>query len=834
MADLGLPGIVGAEAHVALEGEPGAAGAGAVGQATPALVLLVESEAGYAALSRLLTRGQMAGAKGAPRLAWDDLAVAAEARGLVCLSGGWQGALVAALRAGNRALARRRAERLRDLFGPGRFWVELQHHRRPEDRRLIAELTELAEQLRLGVVATNGVLYADRAARPLQDVLTCIKHHTTLDGAGPLLKPNAEYGLKSPAEMAALFPHQPAAIRNTTLVAERCAFRLENVGYRFPAFPVPEGETPFSYLYALCQAGARQRYHPIEPRVSKQLAHELELIQKLGLAEYLLIVWDIMRFARERGILAQGRGSAANSVVAYVLGITNVDPIKLDLLFERFLSEERQGAPDIDVDFANKDREQVIQYVYERYGRAHAGMVCEVISYRPRSAIRDVGKALGLSLEEVDRLAKAVDRYGPIPEEDYPGANSVSRYGSEQDDGGSKNGRGPKDAREGPHGRDVQDGRDSRDGRGGGKGREGVGAGGRGALSPLRAVDPRLGPLVQQIQGFPRHLGIHVGGMIVTREPLEEVAPLERATMAGRTVIQWDKDDVEAMGLVKIDLLGLGMLSLLQDALKLVQEHEGHTIDLAALSFDDPEIYDMLCRADAVGLFQVESRAQMSTLPRLKPRTFYDLVIEISLIRPGPIQGGSVHPYLRRRAGLEPVTYPHPKLQPVLEKTLGVPLFQEQGMRLAIAAAGFSPGKADQLRRAMGHKRSRERMAELYDDFLQGMAANGIPERVGRQVWKQLSAFADYGFPESHAASFALIVYASAYLKRYYPVAFYCALLNNQPMGFYPPATIVGDVRRHGVRILPVDVQRSRADCTVEQGALRLGLRYVKGIGESV
>ena len=770
-AGVGLVAIVGAE--IAVDGRH--------------LTLLVESEAGYANLCRLLSRAQLAGSKGQPRLALDDLE-RSDLAGLICLSGCRQGPLAAALLQRDRATAQAWGQRLGRLFGPGRFWVEAQQHCLPDDRRLLAELAALAERLRVGLVATNTVLYARRSDRPLQDVLTCIKHRTTLERAGPLLRPNAEFGLKSAAELARLFAGYPQALSNTLRIAERCEFRLQNLGYRFPSFPVPAGETPFSYLYGLCQQGARERYGPMRPEVSRQLAHELELIQKLGLAEYFLIVWDIMRFARERGILAQGRGSAANSVVAYVLGITNVDPIALNLLFERFLSEERSEAPDIDIDFANKHREQVIQYVYERYGREHAGMVCEVITYRPRSAVRDVGKALGLSLEQVDQLAKAIDHRSLDDLEAALGGAGAAAPPPE----GEQETTGPYSMARDERQRPVE------------------------AAPAELPPCPGLLPLVRAIQHFPRHLGIHVGGMIVTREPLGEVVPLEHATMPGRTVVQWDKDDVGSMGLVKIDLLGLGMLSLLQEAIALVQRHHDRTIDLAKLGYDDPAVYDMLCRADAVGLFQVESRAQMNTLPRLKPRTFYDLVIEISLIRPGPIQGGSVHPYLRRRAGLEPVVYPHPKLEPVLKKTLGVPLFQEQGMRLAVAAAGFSPGKADQLRRAMGHKRSRERMAELYEDLLQGMEANGISREVGDQVWKQLSAFADYGFPESHAASFALLVYASAYLKLYYPAEFYCAILNSQPMGFYPPAVLVADARRHGVEVRPVDVNLSGAECTVE------------------
>ncbi|MBI4318714.1 MAG: error-prone DNA polymerase, partial [Chloroflexi bacterium] len=756
------------------------------------VVLLARNAAGYANLSRLISHAQLTGTKGDARL---DFAVLARNRaGLICLSGCQNGEIASHLLANRKDEAMKAARKYLSVFGRENFWIELQNHRLPRDKKLCAELIGLAKQIGVRCMATNDVHYATPKGRRLQDILVCIKTHTTLEQGHPLRRPNAEFYLKSAAEMSALFAQYPDAVRNTARIAERCDVDLfapsmwgaEGAGTRggLPQFAVPEGETPFSYLCHLVYQGARERYHPITPAVCKQLAHELDVIQKLGLAGYFLIVWDIVRFCKERDILAQGRGSAANSVVCFCLDITNVDPIKLDLLFERFLSEERAGTPDIDLDVANKDREEVIQYLYQKYDRRHAGMVCEVITYRGRSAIRDVGKALGLSLDQVDEMAKRAEGRG---------SRNESR-------GSSVEGRGWS----------VQ------------------------SSSLFQALGSRpstLDSLCDEIQDFPRHLGIHVGGMIITARPLVEIVPVERATMPGRTVVQWDKDSVEEAGLIKIDVLGLGMLSLIQDCLKLVKQHRGVEIDLAKLPYDDPEVYDMLCRADTVGVFQVESRAQMATLPRLKPRCFYDIVVEIALIRPGPIQGEMVHPYLRRRQGLEPVTYPHPKLEPVLRKTLGVPLFQEQGMKLAIAAAGFSPGKADLLRKAMGHKRSRQQMDALCDDLIRGMAENGIPQEAAMRIFKQLAAFADYGFPESHAASFAHIVYASAYLKRYYPAEFYCALLNNQPMGFYQPSVIVGDARRHGIETLPVDVNKSRVDCTVEGDRVRLGYRYVRGIG---
>lgn len=735
------------------------------------LTLLVRDATGWANLCRLLSTGQLAGEKDAPLF---DLATLTDrTAGLIALTGP-DGEPAQLLAQGQAAEATTSLRRLKALFG-GAVAVELWEHHLPADVGRTAALVELARTVGVKLVATNRVLYATPDRKPLHDVLTCLRHHTTLAEAGPLLAPNAEAWLKGPAAMRTLFAEVPEAMSNTVTLAEQCQFALGTIGYHFPTFALPAGETPFSYLHSLCHEGARRRYQPLTPAVSRQLAHELEIIQRLELAEYFLIVWDLVRFAHEQGILCQGRGSAANSVVAYALGITNVDPIAQNLLFERFLSEERAGVPDIDLDFANKDRERVIQYVYERYGRDRVGMVAEVIAYRPRSAVRDVGKALGFPPAQLDRLAKALDR------DDL--ATAVD-----------------------------------------------AGLGAAGLVKDSLPIQ-HLRTLCAQLEGLPRHLSIHPGGMVLTAKPITEVLPLERARMADRTIVPWDKDDLEDLGFCKIDLLGLGMLSLISDCLALLRA-QGRPLDLSRLAPDDPAVYDLICTADTIGVFQVESRAQLTTIPRLQPRTFYDLVIQVSLIRPGPIQGGSVNPYLRRRRGEEPVTYPHPALEAVLAKTLGVPLFQEQGMKIAVALAGFRPGEADALRRAMGRKRSREQMAILEAKFLAGCARTGIEPAVATHVWQQMAAFADYGFPESHACSFALIVYQSAYLKKYCPVEFYVSLLNNQPMGFYSPEVIVGDARRHNISVLPVDITCSRYDCTVEDGALRLGYRMVHGIGE--
>ena len=740
------------------------------------VTLLARDRRGYANLCRLLSAAQLGHPKGEASASFDLLS--RHAAGLVCLSGCPRGELAQALRRGDEAAAAAVAGRYADLFGPNGYWVEVHNHLLAEEAHLTAALARLAERQGLPVVATNDVHYARGEEYRLQHVLACIKAQTTLDEAGTLLRPNAEWRLKSPAEMQAIFGALPQALTATLAIAEQCTLELTGLKPSLPDFALPPGETAFSYLYQLCHVGAQRRYHPITPAVLRQLTHELEIIEQLHLAGYFLIVWDVARFCVERDILAQGRGSAANSVVCYVLGITNVDPIRHGLLFERFLSEEREGYPDIDLDIAHQDREQVIQYVYAKYGRDHAAMICEVITYRARSAVRDVGKTLGLSFEQVDQLAKALDSHTAL---DAKAAQETA---------------------------------------------------GAVALGGPAAVE--LYALCRAIDGFPRHLSIHVGGFVITGEPLIELAPLEPATMPGRTVVQWDKDDVQWLGFVKFDLLGLGMLTLIGKAVRLIEQREGKPFDLTALDYNDEAVYAMIGRADTVGVFQLESRAQMATLPRVRPSTLYELAIQVALIRPGPIQGQMVRPYIRRRNGEEPVTYPLDRLEPILKQTLGIPLFQEQGMRVAIAAAGFTAAKADALREAMGSKRSSQRMQQLYAELLAGMEANDIAPEYATRICKQLAGFANYGFPESHACAFATLVYISAYLKKRYPAEFTCALLNAQPMGFYQPAVIVHDARRHGVRLLPADVNHSRVDCTIAGDRVRLGLRYVRGIGEAV
>ena len=680
-------------------------------------------------------------------------------------------------------------------------------------------------QLDVPYVATNGVAYASRDDGKLCDVLTCVKYGTPLQNAGTLLRPNHEHDLKSPARMARLFAEFPLALRNTLAIVERCPFRLDKLHGEFPDFPIPENEaSPQSYLRTLVYEGARTRFaQPLAAKVERQLEYELGIIARMDLAGYFLVVWDIANAAARLGVLAQGRGSAANSAVCYALGITAVDPIKAGLLFERFLSEERGEIPDIDIDFAHQDREKVIQYVYERYGREHAAMAAEVITYRTRSAIRDVGKALGLTLGQVDQIVREYDAReslagalgAPALEQkalppsiekrrDLDAASNVRHSRASHLTPGFQDADGPdRDAKiRGPVGGEL------------------------GAL---------LLKICRRIDGFPRHMGIHSGGMVITRSPLVAVAPVEWATMRDRTIVQWDKDDLGDLGLIKIDLLGLGMLSLLRDAFALYRRRypQRAPLSLNDVPPDDRETYEMLQRADSIGVFQVESRAQMSMLPRLKPNCFYDIVMQVAIIRPGPIQGDMIHPFLRRRNGQEPITYPHPKLKPILERTLGVPLFQEQGMRMAMEAAGFSAGEADRLRRAMGHKRSRERMAELYPRLVEGMVHNGIPREAADKLYHMLEGFADYGFPESHAASFALLAYASAYVKCHEPAIFCAAILNVQPMGFYSTEVLVNDARRHGVIVKPIVVNESEWWSFVDQdGALRLGFHLVRGIGE--
>ena len=854
-----IAGIIGAEITVAgmadMTDMTGVTGiAGTAGDADSHLVLLAIDRDGYGNLSTIVTRARMDNPRGQPRVPLD--LVARHASGLFALTGCMHGRVPSLVARGDVTAARDAAATLRDIFD-GRMAIECWDHGIAEERAIVPHLVRIARDIGVQWVVTNDVHYAAPDARETHDVLCALRHERTLAEMGTRLRPNGEWYLKSAAQMWRRWRHHPEALRATLEIAERCTFRMRDLHPSLPKFPLPPGVTADDYLASLVAQGAWERYRKagfrvqgsgarkqgtgnrkqelprnsvipakagihvrlgnmdprfrgddsprlrgndsprlrgddnsrtssslfpvscflspsnsrlLNPVVHRQIVHELSIIRQLGLAGYFLIVWDIVRFARREGILCQGRGSAANSAVCFCLGITAVDPIEMGLLFERFLSDERQETPDIDIDFAHRDREKVLQYVYERYGREHAAMVCEQITYKEKSAKRDVERVLGST--------------GDLP-----------------------------------------------------------------------------GSIASRLLRIPRHRSIHVGGFVLTEEPLHTVVPIEPASMADRTVIQWEKDDVEAMGLVKIDLLGLGMLTLLQDCIRYIREMRGVTVDLAALDYADQAVYDDLCRADTIGVFQVESRAQMNTLPRLKPRRFYDLVVEVALIRPGPIQGEMVHPYLRRRAGEEEVTYPHPALEHILERTLGVPLFQEQGMRVAIEAAGFTAGEADTLRRAMGHKRSRERMAAICEKLIEGMQRNGIPEDTARRIYSQINAFADYGFPESHAASFALLVYASAYLKHYYTPEFTAAILNAQPMGFYSPGTLIEDARRHGVTILPVDVTRSLYDCTLEARAeeetsargrggrerdvrarqterrppgapmVRLGLRMVKGLG---
>ncbi len=822
----GLKGIIGAELTLTLGRGRGseARGQKTAGKRylasdpwplTPAvwrLPVLVASRAGYRNLCRLVTRMKLAAPKGSGSLTLDDL-------------DGRTGGLIALI--GREALGSGRhgvgglVDRLVGIFGRDGVHVELQRHLRRDEEADNHCLLDLAAAFHVPVIATNGVRFAQPADRPLYDVLTCIRHKTTIAQAGRRLSVNAERYLKTPEQMASLFADLPQAIAGACALAERLEYTMADLGYRFPEYPVPPGETMASFLRKITDVGARERYRPFDDRARRQITRELDLIEKLDLAGYFLIVWDVVNYCRQQGILVQGRGSAANSAVCYSLGITAVDPIGMELLFERFLSEERGEWPDIDLDLPSGDRrERVIQHVYEKYGASStgmdgpkAGMTANVITYRSRSAAREVGKTLGLDEPTIDRLSKLMNQFEFIdPRETL--ARNLRDAGLDPDDDRMQ----------------------------------------------------LFGTLWHQMQDLPRHLGQHSGGMVVCHGRLDEIVPLENATMPGRVVVQWDKDDCADMGLVKVDLLGLGMMAVLQDALTLINDADGvgpalrpgvresserpddpttpdlkvgptppGPVDLAHLPPDDPAVYRMLQEADTIGIFQVESRAQMATLPRLRPKTFYDIVVEVAIIRPGPIVGQMVHPYLKRRQGIEPVVYPHPSLESTLKRTLGVPLFQEQLLKMAMIAAGFTGGEAEELRRAFGFKRSERRMREIEVKLRAGMARQGITGDAAEEIVRSITSFALYGFPESHAASFALIVYASAYLKAHYPAAFFAAMLNNQPMGFYHPATLVKDAQRHGVRFAPIDVQCSSWHSTVEaDGRIRLGLMYVAGLRQQV
>ncbi len=741
--------------------------------------LLAENRAGYRNLCRLLTRMHLSGAKGEGVCTHGDLEEFAG--GLICLAGAEGGPLD--FKPGS-------LERLIGIYGKGNVYVELQRHyeRWEEDRNQAA--MEAARGAGLKLVASNGAAYARAEAREAQDVLTSIRNHVRIEEAGRLLARNGERQMKSGREMGALFADCAEAVANTRELSERLGFTLADLGYEFPRYPAPEGETMNSFLRRRVEEGLYWRYRPEQgalwERARRQMERELRLIEKLALAGYFLIVWDIVQFCRSRGILAQGRGSAANSAVCYALGITAVDPVGMELLFERFLSEERGEWPDIDLDLPSGDqRERVIQYVYERYGKRGAAMTANVITYRGRSAVREIGKVLGFEEETIARLSKLVPTWGfKDPAETAP--KQFEQAGLSMED---------------------------------------------------RRVRKFL-DLYLKIRDLPRHLGQHSGGMVICQGELDAVVPLEPAAMPGRVVVQWDKEDCADMGIIKVDLLGLGMMAVLEETIGTIRDAYGEEVDLAHLPADDPLVYAALEKADTVGMFQVESRAQMSCLPRMRPRKFYDIVVQVAIIRPGPIVGKMLHPYLRRRQGREKAECLHPSLEPVLRRTLGVPLFQEQLLRMAMIAARFTGGEAEELRRAMGFKRSEERMREIEKRLRAGMESNGIEGKTQDAIVQSITAFALYGFPESHAASFALIAYASAYLKCHYLAAFTAAMLNQQPMGFYSAATLVKDAQRHGQRFRPVEVNESGWTCAVveENGEkkVRLGLNYVRGLSKSV
>ncbi len=745
------------------------------------IVLLAQSEAGYANLCRLITRGRRRSPKGKSSVAWSE--VCELSAGLIALWGGSGSALVGP--EVDSALLHQVADAFDD-----RLYALLARHHNAHELREEHRLRERAAQLGVPLVAAIEVLYHSPSRRDLQDVLTCIRHGTPLPDIGRHTRPNAEHAMRAPHAFAQLFEDDTQTILRSEDITHRCHFSLGQLRYRYPSEHLPSGKTSSAWLADLTWEGARQRFPRSVPnRVRDAIGKELALIDELDYCGYFLTMWEIVRFCRQEGILCQGRGSAANSAVCYCLGITAVDPSRIDLLFERFLSKERNEPPDIDLDIMHERREEVIQHVYQKYGRDHAAMVANVIRYRARSAVRDVGKALGLSETSLDRLAKQLDHYEDVTDEQIQRAKIDTRV-------------------------------------------------------PLAR---QLSRLASEIQNFPRHLSIHPGGFLLGHRPVYDLVPIENGAMEDRTVIQWDKDDVEDVGLFKVDLLGLGALTQLDRAFELLRQHRRLEVTMATIPAGDQDTYQMIATGDTVGVFQIESRAQMAMLPRLKPRSFYDLVIEISIVRPGPITGGMVHPYLRRRHGQEAVTYPHPSLEPVLRKTLGVPLFQEQVMRLAVVAADYTPGEADQLRRDMAAWRKTGRIERHRERLTRRMQAKGIAPEFAEAVFNQIRGFGEYGFPESHAASFALIAYATSWLRCHYLPEFTCSLLNAQPMGFYSPATIIDDAKRHGLEVRPIDVQESEWDCTLEPRqasdgtakhgassiALRIGLRYIKGFREA-
>ena len=791
-----LAGVV--RAHVAAKevGLKLLVGAEIVPTDGPSVVLLSTDRAAYGRLSRLITVGRRRAPKGECRLTMNDIAEHSE--GLLCC---------VPLSTESRLRFERRYQpglscevtnqellRLKEMFGD-RCYGLAERHRGPDDEVRLQRWLQQSVACGVPLAASNDVHYHVARRRALHDVVTAIRHSTDLQSLGHELFPNGERHLKSGEELTALFEGRRDLIERTVEIADRCSFSLAELRYEYPEELVPAGTTSIEYLTGLTWNGAKGRYPDGVPeKVRNLIQHELTLIEELHYEAYFLTVYDLVRFARDRKILCQGRGSAANSVVCYCLGITSVDPSRIDVLFERFISRERNEAPDIDVDFEHERREEVLQYLFDRYGRDRAGMTGAVITYRPRSAIRDIGRALALSNDRIDKLAGQMEH-----------VDSEEQFPDRMREGG---------------------------------------------IDPESLLGRRMLELLNALLTFPRHLSQHSGGMVMSRGLLSELVPIENASMPGRTVIQWDKDDLDALGLLKVDCLSLGMLSCIRRAFDFIRQHHNRILTLANVPSEDSQVYDMVSAADTIGVFQIESRAQMSMLPRLKPHCFYDLVIETAIVRPGPIQGDMVHPYLRRRSGEEQVDYPNAAVRSVLHKTLGVPIFQEQAMRLAIVAAGFTPGEADQLRRAMGAWRKTGVIAKFHEKLVAGMIERGYDNEFAERLFKQISGFGEYGFPESHAASFALLVYVSSWIKRYHPAVFAAALINSQPMGFYAPTQLVRDAREHGVIVLPPDVNHSDWDCTLEPQpatadlskvpfrhrdeklALRLGFRLLRGFSE--
>ncbi len=798
---LELPTVFGAELTLGAHKVPN-------GTADPPgdhILVLARGTLGYARLARTISRAQLRGQKGAPKLTIEELAAEAQHGGEVfILTGCRKGAVPRALMQDGPSAAARALQQLIEAFGRDHVLVELWDHGDPLDRHRNDALAQLAMRANVEVIATNNVHYATSAQRPLYCALAAVRARRSLDEMDGWLPASPLAHLRGASEQLRRFARWPGAVERTVDIAEACAFDLKLAAPNLPDYPVPDGYTEMTWLRELVRRGAAVYYpqsHPNFEQAQRQIVHEMAVVDQLGFAGYFLLLHDIVQFCRAHDIYCQGRGSSANSAVCYALGVTKADAVALGLLFERFLSPERDGPPDIDLDIEHQRREEVIQYVYDRYGRERAAQVANVITYRPRSALREMAKVAGVAPGQADALGKWVDRW----------SSSADAFQELANDDSASVGDTRKPA------------------------------------IPKLALD-----LAAQVLDFPRHLGIHSGGMVMADRPLIEFCPVEWARMEGRSVLQWDKDDCAAAGLVKFDLLGLGMLTMLHIAIDMIRVSEGIDIDLATIP-QDSKVYDLLCAADTVGVFQVESRAQMATLPRLRPRCFYDLVIEVALIRPGPIQGGSVHPYLRRRNGEEPVTYPHPLLEKCLEKTLGVPLFQEQLMQMAIDVAGFSPAESDQLRQAMSSKRSHARMARMRQRLMDGMAERGITGVTAEEIATKLEAFANFGFPESHSVSFAYLVYASSWIKYHYPAAFAAALLNAQPMGFYSPHSILRDARRHGVMVHGPDINASLRDATLQLRpaddpigeplpghygersvhAIRLGLHSVRGLHDA-